>query len=423
MKLLGHLYFVSIFTSIYVYSYEAIDMKAFQWFSLSIINVVFLLIFLVKSPRVDIIKEISSNIFLKYFSLFFLAASISTLVALNKIESLVRLTDFFTILITIALGTFILNKRYIKVNFLITLFTLSLILDVISCLNLYRILTLDSDYNYNLANEIRGFYGNKNITAAALAFKIPFALQLFFKKKKFYIKFLLLTLISLAFLVIFLLTARAAFVSITLCGIFLTVISAIGYFLHKNFHYLKPLAYIGPLILALSFFNLVEGNDESLNIQSRVELIAEGDESISQRTRFYFHAIKQFSLTPFLGVGVGNWKIESIKFDSENIYSYVVPYFAHNDFLEILAETGIIGFIPYFLFIFYIFKITYHNFKDYLHNGKYFQHLLMALPLIVYFIDMNLNFPLDRPSMQVFLITYIIILQLDQKNEIRVEKP
>jgi O-antigen ligase len=351
-----------------------------------------------------------------------LAASLSTLVALNKIESLVRLTDFFTILMTLAIGTFILNKKYIKVNFLITLFTLSLILDVLSCLNLYRILSVNLDYNYNLSNELRGFYGNKNITAAAVAFKIPFALQLFFNKKKFYIKALLLTLISLAFFVIFLLTARAVFVSITLCGLFLTIFIAIGYFLHKNFHYLKPLAYIGPLILALSIFNLVEGNDESLNIQNRVDLITEGDESISQRTRFYVHAIEQFSLTPFLGVGVGNWKIESIKFDAENIYSYVVPYFAHNDFLEILAETGIIGFIPYFLFIFYIFKITYHNFKDYLHDGKHFQYLLMTLPLIVYFIDMNLNFPLDRPSMQVFLITYIIILQLYQKNEIRVEK-
>lgn len=422
MKILAHLYFVSIFTSIYFFDFGAIDMKAPQWFSLSIINGIFLLIFLIKSPKVDIIKEISSNLFLKYFSLFFLAASISTLVALNKIESLVRLTDFFTILITIILSTFILSKKYIKVNFLIVLFTISLILDVFACLNLYRILTANSDYNYNLANEIRGFYGNKNITAAALAFKIPFALQLFFNKKKFYIKFLLLILILLAFFVIFLLTARAVFVSIALCGIFLLVSSAIGYFLHKNFHYLKPLAYIAPLLLALTFFNLVEGNDESLNIQNRVDLIVEGDESISQRVRFYSHAIKQFSLTPFLGVGVGNWKIESIKYDSENIYSYVVPYFAHNDFLEILAETGIIGFIPYFLFILYIFKISYLNFKDYLNNGEHFQHLLMVLPLIVYFIDMNLNFPLDRPSMQVFLITYIIILQLDQKNEARVEK-
>ncbi len=397
-------------------------MKAPQWFSLSIINAFFLLIFLIKSPKVDIIKEISSNLFLKYFSLFFLAASVSTLVALNKVESLVRLTDFFTILITIALSTVILNKKYINSNFLITLFTISLILDVLGSLNLYRILSANSDYNYNLANEIRGFYANKNITAAALAFKIPFVLQLFFNKKRFYIKFLLLTLISIAFFLIFLLTARAAFVSITLCGIFLLVFSSLGYFLHKNSHYLKPLAYIVPLLLALTFFNLVEGNDESLNIQNRVDLIVEGDESISQRIRFYSHAIKQFSLTPFLGVGVGNWKIESIKYDSENIYSYVVPYFAHNDFLEILAETGIIGFIPYLLFILYIFKIIYLNFKDYLDNGKHFQHLLMVLPLIVYFIDMNLNFPLDRPSMQVFLITYIIILQLDQKNETRAEK-
>lgn len=421
MKLLSHLYFISIFISLYFYDRSAIDLKASQWLSISIINIVFLIVFLTKYARNNILKEISSNLFLKYFSLFFLISSISTLVALNKIESLVRLTDFFTILITIALSTFILKQKYLKVNFFITLFTLSLILDVLGCLNLYRIIIADFDYTYNLANDIRGFYGNKNITAAAIAFKIPFATQLFFHKQNYILKFLLIILIFLAFFVIFLLTARAVFISITLCGIFLTVFSAITYFLNNKSHYLKPLVYIVPLILALTFFNLIEGDEDSLKVQNRVDLIVGGDESIAQRTRFYFHAIDQFSLKPFIGVGVGNWKIESIKYDSENIYSYVVPYFVHNDFLEVLAETGIIGFIPYFIFIFLIFKICYQYLKEFIYEGKGFENLLIILPLIVYFIDMNLNFPLDRPSMQVFLITYIIILQINQTVENRVD--
>ncbi|MDG1052778.1 MAG: O-antigen ligase family protein, partial [Flavobacteriaceae bacterium] len=400
-----------------------IDMKASQWLSLSVINIIFLIFFLIKFRKINILKEINSNLFLKYFCFFFLAASISSLVALNKIESLVRLTDFFTILITIALSTFILNQNYLKINFLLILFTVSLILDLYGSLNEYIALIVNSDYNYNLANEIRSFYGNKNITAAAIAFKIPFVIQLFFNQHNYFLKFFLLIITTLAFYVLFLLTARAVFVSITVCGIFLVLASSIRYFLNNyKSNYLKPLVYIAPLILALTFFNLVEGNDESLKLQNRVNsIVSQGDESVAQRTRFYSHAIKQFSLKPFLGVGVGNWKIESIKFDSENIYSYVVPYFAHNDFLEVLAELGLIGFIPYLIFILLIFKINFQNLKDYLLKGKSFQYLLMVLPLIVYFIDMNLNFPLDRPAMQVFLITYIIILQINQRIENRVD--
>ena len=51
---------------------------------------------------------------------------------------------------------------------------------------------------------------------------------------------------------------------------------------------------------------------------------------------------------------IGNWKIISIKYDSENIQNYIIPYNAHNDFLEAFAETGIFGFIfGKRIFIFY----------------------------------------------------------------------
>ena len=67
-------------------------------------------------------------------------------------------------------------------------------------------------------------YGNKNITAAAIAFKIPFAVFLFLNKKRNLYKFLLLGLIFSSFYVIFLLTARAVFVSIFVCMFFLLLV-------------------------------------------------------------------------------------------------------------------------------------------------------------------------------------------------------
>ena len=38
------------------------------------------------------------------------------------------------------------------------------------------------------------------------------------------------------------------------------------------------------------------------------------------------------------GYGIGNWRIYSIEADSKQMASYIVPYFAHNDFLEVFVE-------------------------------------------------------------------------------------
>ena len=208
--------------------------------------------------------------------------------------------------------------------------------------------------------------------------------------------------------------------SIIACMFFLLLVLFIGRLNNKNFKigFKNSLVYIIPLFISLTFFNLTEGDEETLSIQNRVETItSQGDESISQRLRFYTHTLKQFSQTPLFGIGIGNWKIVSIKYDADNIYSYVVPYFAHNDLLEILAETGILGFIPFFIFILCIFKINLKNIINYIYRESVFNNVFLTLPFIVYFIDMNLNFPLDRPSMQIFLITYIIITQIIIDNE------
>ena len=89
------------------------------------------------------------------------------------------------------------------------------------------------------------------------------------------------------------------------------------------------------------------------------------DESVNERLNFYTTAIQSIGDNPFLGIGIGNWKIKSIDLSKDIIKSYRVPYFAHNDFLQFLAEIGIIGGIcfmffytlPSFYLVFKIFKI------------------------------------------------------------------
>tara|TARA_B110000003_G_scaffold276070_1_gene320754 strand:+ start:1005 stop:2285 length:1281 start_codon:yes stop_codon:yes gene_type:complete len=405
--------FILVFI-VYAPEFGAIDMKATQWVYLSFINISYLLLLLFKIKKEHFDQVIRNPIFLS-FLVFFIASVLSMVNALNVTLSIERLTDIFSILITLGIIIYIAKASNVTVKFILIIFTCSLVLDVFATLNLYRQIVGMTEFGLSDANEIRGFYGNKNITAAMIAFKIPLAIVLLERLKSIFSKVLTYILMTLSFLALLLLSARAVFLSIFVSVLFLLFIS----FLQKDsnkksfkeyFRNFNP--YLIPLILSVILFLPLSGNEESVSLNARINTVVENqnDESINQRLRFYGHALQQIKATPILGCGIGNWRIMSIKYDSVNMYSYVVPFVAHNDFLEIFAETGIIGFIPFIIFIYLVFRLTFTNIKLWLKGLIGFNNVYLFLPFIVYFIDINLNFPLSRPSQQIFLLVYVLIL-------------
>ena len=72
----------------------------------------------------------------------------------------------------------------------------------------------------------------------------------------------------------------------------------------------------------------------------------------------------------------------SIKYDAENMFSYIVPYFAHNDFIEIFAETGILGFFSYLMFFLFIFKLNLSNIILWIQSKSGFESILLFIPFV-----------------------------------------
>jgi len=105
------------------------------------------------------------------------------------------------------------------------------------------------------------------------------------------------------------------------------------------------------------------------------------------------------SSNPIFGVGLGNWKLKSIDYDSNDIKGYVVPYHAHSDFIQLGAELGIIGFLLYlavFIWaIYYVYQLI--RFSSISIEEKVFLFLMLTA-LGVYSVDANLNFPIARPQ-------------------------
>jgi O-antigen ligase len=424
MNLIFKIYLFLLIAIIYSPNLGAIDMKATQWFYLSVLNTFFLAYALFNSKNFNFSKSIKHPLFITY-GVFFLASIISTINAINLMISLERLTDLFSILITLGILILISKNSNVKFNYILILLTFGLFLESLGSLNQYRQIISFSEFSLSDANDIRGFYANKNITAAAIAFKLPFVIILMRRLKNNFMTVIGYLILVLASFTLLLLSARAVFLSISLCIFSLIIISIIQNRNDKNFikllfKRLKP--FVLPIILATIIFNSISQNTSSIKIDSRVSTIIqnEDDESTSQRLRFYSHAVKQIAQTPIIGAGIGNWKILSIKYDAKNMYSYVVPFFTHNDFLEIFAETGILGIVPFLSFFLLLFKYNIVSMSRSKHGSMFhLDPVYLFIPFIIYIVDVNLNFPLDRPSMQIHLLiyTFLIVSNLKFINE------
>ena len=136
------------------------------------------------------------------------------------------------------------------------------------------------------------------------------------------------------------------------------------------------------------------------------------EKSSNGRFNYWSDAYSYIKDQPIIGAGLGNWKIAAISVGKDHIKGYTVPYHAHNDFIHIFTEVGIIGGLAYLsLFIiltFFLFRLIYVQRKE---DGKTdFSLFLIILPFIVYGIDANLNFPIARPLMQSSLALYMGLL-------------
>ena len=112
-------------------------------------------------------------------------------------------------------------------------------------------------------------------------------------------------------------------------------------------------------ILLIGVFSIIsyqQFNDKNASdvIVERFSTITDpgSDDSVKERLNFYSTAVESISMNPLFGIGVGNWKIVSIKYSKDIIKEYRVPYFAHNDFLQITAEIGIIE--VYFIYFYFL---------------------------------------------------------------------
>jgi len=384
--------------------FGAIDDIGFQWLFLAIVNLIILSVnIFFNDKRGELhFKILTKNKMILFFSLLIFFSLISITSSENISASIITLGQFFNLFITSLNILFILKLS----NDLDTDFKLVsnvIILILIGELFLSYREILNDFLNFGLiesgAKKYSGNTGNVNILSYAILIKIPFLFEKIIniqnKSKKTVLIFIYLLSINL----VFILGSRSAFYMICLIHFLL-----LAYLLKDK---RLRLVLFATITFLLSF--LINNNYSSKSFErfsNEIGSVVNSDDSSFQlRKRFFKQSISMILENPLIGIGIGNWKLESIKTDRNNLKGYTVPYHSHNDFLEIGSETGIFGMIAFILLLIYplIFFEKEINIKN----------LILLFSFIIYIFDSLINFPFSRPAN---ILIFLLILAFSYKK-------
>lgn len=381
----------------------ALDKYATQYLFVSILNLISIVYIFFEFDIRTIFKK---SIFLLYI-LFFIWGLLSYSQALNKTEVIVSSSRILVYLFTL-FNLFFLQKK-IKNLFqtICVIFTAILAVEVVYIF--LGFIELFENGNFNRTRELRGFTGNINIAAFSILLKIPFTFHLLNKIKKY--KYVIgLTFYFIIFFTLFTLGSRGANILIVLLLIAYSIFNLLFLKGDKK----SSIIVISSFLISI-FFNSLLLSESNINFTKRTVNIK--TQSSSDRLRYYSQAWATTLENPIFGIGLGNWKIHSIKMDMKNIRNYIVPYHVHNDFLQFSAEIGFTGLIFYLMiFITALLKI-YKNFDFGIKSDKNFFLLSVFLAISVYFFDSLLNFPFTRPIVYMPVICSLAVIMNLSKKE------
>jgi putative inorganic carbon (hco3(-)) transporter len=343
------------------------------------------------------------------FTTIILISGLSIIKSINTSESILHLSKLFTVY----LATFIVANIFLDKKILL----LPFITAIIGLILFDTFYVYHDIYNYiqgNISNltEIKAGYSNKNILAAAIFIKLPFALYLFTFKKRWLSTIGILTILMASIAILFLNT-RSFYLGLIVLSLLysLYLITLFTQRKEKTF-FKKTVIYLGVIILSFIIYLGVEntffpkessGYDTNLEVRLTSVADEDSDGGRLQMWRFTTEIIQDNLL---LGIGAGNWKIAILEKENQIKSDFKLFLHNHNDFLQIPAEIGLFGGILFiflfFLAIFYFLKSIYR--KDF-ENASFL--FLPAFGLLCYSFDAFFNFPHDRPEIQSIFALYL----------------
>lgn len=218
-------------------------------------------------------------------------------------------------------------------------------------------------------------FGNPNYLAGHLAAVIPLVFILFCLQKNKFKKIILELIIALLYTSLLMTLCRGAWIA--LFGSIVIMLGAIYFFKRSELTFFrKNKSWLISLILTLLVISVIYStpnplNPVELNVTQRAASVTEiGSSSMKTRLLIWLSSLENIRQSPFLGKGIGTYGIhypssQGAVLEQERYQKYI-PYAnksinAHNDYLHIGAEIGIIGLAAFLWIIFAFYKNTLNS--------------------------------------------------------------
>lgn len=399
------------FISVLTPNLKTFDSSGFRFLALSLLNILVLGYFIYNKKYVK-----SSLLFFKNkigiaYTVVILLSLLSFVKAINIHESILHFSKIFTVFIATWFVSIIisLNKK--------ALYPLSIMMCVLLLFDCFYVFGGVSKFiKREIVNLglVKSVYSNKNILTSSLFIKIPFSLVLFYfyeKKAKLFGG----VVFALSVLATLFMSSRAFYLAIITMLMLLSVFSIVRYKQTNDRFFLKKIGVLlGVTVGCFLVFTFVQSNlypkahKGGASVLNRLSSIAQ-KENISNNLRLtaWKNSFKLIKREPILGVGLGNWKVRVLEYENQYSPNYIYVYKAHNDFIEVATESGVLAGVCYaliFVFVLLVFiKVLLSNNKD--ENFKWY--FLFFFGMVCYFFDASFNFPQDRPEVQVLFAIII----------------
>lgn len=415
--------FIVLFVNKYVLDFRIDQVMILKLFS------IFLALFLFS--EVITIKEIifKKNDLIFVVFLFILLISLSFILSPNKTISF---QDYFTLISYFFI--FFLVKNYVNSqpqieSFIKIFFITSFIVSLYTIIQYYNL----DPYLKNLTN-LTSTIGLKNWISNYIGMFFPITFIFFLVKKNKQNKIIYYFLLSIFYITLIICQSRGIWISIGLTLIF-AIYVIFKFRLIKIFQEnRKWLILLLSTILAITIVYST-GNPLNKSIvtapQRALSTFNENDPSINARRLIWETTINMIKEKPLLGSGIGTFKLIYLNYQAELLKNKpeYLKYFAnageaHNEYLQMAAEIGIIGLGIFLMIIFMLYKIVFISLNAKIDESKKLTLLGMILGISCFLIHSLFAFPLHVPVLGtsffiLFGLTVSYAKNIDYSNQFK----
>tara|TARA_X000000950_G_scaffold121990_1_gene153036 strand:+ start:121 stop:1395 length:1275 start_codon:yes stop_codon:yes gene_type:complete len=341
--------------------------------SVSLISFIFIL-YCIKKRNFSFFKN-------KYFYIFLIFC---VYLVINSLINKVNFNSFGTSLLYVRHGIFVIaivallntNEKFIDYFFycIFICFTL-LVLD-----GFYQYFSGENILGWKRSSRTSSFFGEEKILGSYLSrlWPIFFGLSIFVFKQKNNLLILLILIFILSEVLIFLSGDRSAFFYINLSAIFIILFSQ-KLFKLRLFTLLSSIL----VLIVISFINPTAKErvfDQTVKSMNLTDVQSEDKTKYiftKSHHEIYIAASSMFIDNKILGIGVKNYRNKCSDpryYVNQKEICYTHP---HNTYIQLLSETGLIGFLFILIALFYFFKYLFH-------------HLLLRFKRKYYFTDFEI---------------------------------